>query len=85
MFFVTVFSLYALVSSQMAANRPVRFRKKTKIHSHFLIFLMLLHYSYNKNAKMPNNKRYKLNIRTMSNSNEKRDYNTGVNDGAKKF
>ena len=34
---------------------------------------------------MPNNKRYKLNITAMSNGNEKRDYNTGVNDGTKKF
>ena len=34
---------------------------------------------------MPNNKSYKLNITTMPNNNEKRDYNTGVSDGTKKF
>ena len=34
---------------------------------------------------MPNNKSYKLNTTTMPNNNEKRDYNTGVSDGAKKF
>ena len=43
---------------------------------------MLLHCSYNKKlntTKMPNTKTYKLM------SNEKRDYNTGVIDGIKKF
>ena len=43
---------------------------------------MLLHCSYNKKlntSQMPNNKTYKLM------PNEKRDYNTGVNDGIKKF
>ena len=43
---------------------------------------MLLHCSYNKKpntTKMPNNKSYKLM------PNEKRDYNTGVSDGIKKF
>ena len=34
---------------------------------------------------MPNNKSYKLNITTMPNNKEKRDYNTGVSDGTKKF
>ena len=34
---------------------------------------------------MPYNKSYKLNITKMPNGNEKRDYNTGVSDGAKKF
>ena len=46
------------------------------------MFLMLLHCSYNKKlntTKMPNNKSYKLM------PNEKRDYNTGVSDGIKKF
>ena len=45
---------------------------------------MLLHCSCNKKlntTKMPNNKSYKL----MPNNNEKRDYNTGVSDGIKKF
>ena len=43
---------------------------------------MLLHCSYHKKlntTKMPNNKSYKLM------PNEKRDYNTGVSDGIKKF
>ena len=35
---------------------------------------------------MPNNKSYKLNTTIMpTNNNEKRDYNTGVGDGTKKF
>ena len=34
---------------------------------------------------MPNNKSYKLNTTIMPNNNEKRDYNTGVSDGTKKF
>ena len=34
---------------------------------------------------MPNNKSYKLNTTIMPNDNEKRDYNTGVSDGIKKF
>ena len=34
---------------------------------------------------MPNNKSYKLNATIMPNDNEKRDYNTGVSDGIKKF
>ena len=34
---------------------------------------------------MTNNKSYKLNTRKMTNNNEKRDYNTGVSDGTKKF
>ena len=45
---------------------------------------MLLHCSYNKKlniTKMPYNKSYKL----MPNNNEKRDHNTGVSDGIKKF
>ena len=33
---------------------------------------------------MPSNKSYKLNT-TMPNDNEKRDYNTGVSAGTKKF
>ena len=36
-------------------------------------------------AIMPNNKSYKLNTTIMPNNNEKRDYNTGVSDGTKKF
>ena len=53
---------------------------------------MLLHCSYIRNSyklntsKMLNNKSYKLNITKMpNNNNEKRDYNTAVSDGAKKF
>ena len=45
---------------------------------------MLLHCSYNKKlntTKMPDNESYKL----MPNNNEKRDYNTAVSDGIKKF
>ena len=45
------------------------------MHSQLLIFLMLLHCSYKKNAnttKILNNTTYKLM------PNEKRDYNTGV-------
>ena len=36
---------------------------------------------------MANNKSHKLNTTKMpnNNNNEKRDYNTGVSDGAKKF
>ena len=34
---------------------------------------------------MPNNKIYKLNTTIMPYNNEKRDYNTGVSDGTKKF
>ena len=34
---------------------------------------------------MPNNKSYKLNTTIMPNNNEKRDCNTGVSDGTKKF
>ena len=34
---------------------------------------------------MPNNKNYKWNTTIMPNNNEKRDYNTGVSDGTKKF
>ena len=36
-------------------------------------------------AIMPNNKSYKLNTTIMPKNNEKRDYNTGVSDGTKKF
>ena len=35
--------------------------------------------------KMTNNKSYKLNTTKMTNNDEKRDYNTGVSDGKKKF
>ena len=34
---------------------------------------------------MPNNNSYKLNTTKMPNNNEKRDYNTSVSDGTKKF
>ena len=34
---------------------------------------------------MPNNKSYKLNTTIMPNNDEKRDCNTGVSDGIKKF
>ena len=34
---------------------------------------------------MTNNKSYKRNTTKMSKTNEKRNYNTGVNDGTKKF
>ena len=34
---------------------------------------------------MPNNKSYKLDTTVMPNNNGKRDYNTGVSDGIKKF
>ena len=34
---------------------------------------------------MANNKSYKLSITKMTNNNEKRDYNTSVSDGIKKF
>ena len=34
---------------------------------------------------MPNNKSYKLDTTVMPNNNEKRDYNTGISDGTKKF
>ena len=66
---------------RLYSNRPARVKKK-QIHSQFLVFLMILHCSYNKKlntTKMPNNKSYKLM------PNEKRDYNTGVSDGIKKF
>ena len=72
-------------------------RKNTNIQSSF----NSLHYSYSKKlnpTKMPNNKShklnttkvsnnksYKLNTTIMHNDYEKRDYNTGVNDGIKKF
>ena len=36
-------------------------------------------------AIMLNNKSYKLSTAIMPNNNEKRDYNTGVNDGTKSF
>ena len=45
---------------------------------------MLLHCSYKKKlntTKMPNNESNKL----MPNNNEKRDYDTGLSDGTKKF
>ena len=42
--------------------------------------------SYKLNTtKVSNNKSYKLNTTIMHNDYEKRDYNTGVNDGIKKF
>ena len=42
--------------------------------------------SYKQNTTiMPNNKSYKLDTPVMPNNNEKRDYNTGVSDGTKKF
>ena len=42
--------------------------------------------SYKLNTtKVSNNKSYKLNTSIMHNDYEKRDYNTGVNDGIKKF
>ena len=59
-------------------------RKKTNTQSIF----NSLHGLYNKKlniTKMPNNKSYKLNTTTMSNVNEKRDYNTSVSDGIKNF
>ena len=59
-------------------------RKNTNTQSIF----NSLHCSYNKKlntTKMPNNKSYKLNTTKMPNNNEKRDYNTGVSDGTKKF
>ena len=59
-------------------------RKNTNTQSIF----NSLHCSYNKKlntTKMPNNKSYKLNTTIMPNDNEKRDYNTGVSDGIKKF
>ena len=34
---------------------------------------------------MTNNKSYRLNTTKMTNDNEKRDYNTDVSDGIKKF
>ena len=34
---------------------------------------------------MTNNKSYKLNTTKMTNNNEKRDHNTVVSDGTKKF
>ena len=34
---------------------------------------------------MTNNKSCKLNTTKITNNNEKRDYNTGVSDGTKKF
>ena len=34
---------------------------------------------------MANNKSYKLNTTKMAHNNEKRDFNTGVSDGTKKF
>ena len=52
---------------------------------------MLLHCSYKKKlntTKMPNNKSSKLMPNNKSYKlmpNEKRDYNTGVSDGTKKF
>ena len=36
-------------------------------------------------TKVSNNNSYKVNTRIMPNDNEKRDYNTGVSDGIKKF
>ena len=62
----------------MASNRSARVRKKQKLHSQFLIFLMLLHCSYI-------TKSYKLNNNKIPKNNEKRDYNTGVSGGTKKF
>ena len=72
-------------------------RKNTNTQSIF----NSLHCSYNKKLNttkmpnnksyklnttiMPNNKSYKLNTTIMPNDNEKRDYNTGVSDGIKKF
>ena len=38
-----------------------------------------------KTTKVLNDKSYKLNTTIMPNDNEKRDYNTGVSDGIKKF
>ena len=50
---------------------------------------MVLHCSYNKKlntTKMANNKSYKLMPKSYKlMPNEKRDYNTGVSDGIKKF
>ena len=46
---------------------------------------MLNNKSYKPNTTMPNNKSYKLNTTMMPNNNEKRDYNTDVSDGTKKF
>ena len=34
---------------------------------------------------MPNNKSYKLNTTIMPTNNEKRDHNTGVSNGTKRF
>ena len=62
----------------MASNRSARVRKKQKLHCQFLIFLMLLHCSYI-------TKSYKLNNNKTPKNNKKRDYNTGVSGGTKKF
>ena len=59
-------------------TNQLKLRKNTNTWSIF----NSLHCSYNKKlntTKMPNNKSYKLM------PNEKRDYNTGVSDGIKKF